>query len=267
MTKPRIFLVTNLANESTEDTEVLGPALRQWFEVTLLNPADAAPRLKEVDLCLIRNAWPEREMKHDLRKLAAAVRASGVPSYNPVRANSFAEDKTYLARLTNDGLPVIPTVLDKADAGRLGKPARYLIKPLDGCGSEGIQKLDAAGVAVVDLAGNVLQPLIEIARELSFFFIDDTFVYALRTKTGRWDLESWTPDAAELAFAKQFVDWNKMPYGLQRIDVALQPDGTMLLLEIEDFSPFLSLQILLADLRARVIEALAQSVLRRAKAA
>ena len=265
MTKPRIFLVTNLANESTEDLEVLGPELGQSFDVTLLNPADAVPRLEEVDICLIRNAWPEREMKHDLRKLAAAVRASGVPSYNPVRANNFAEDKTYLARLMQDGLPVIPTVLDKADAGKLGKTARYLIKPLDGCGSEGIQKLDAAELATADLAGHVLQPLIEIARELSFFFIDDAFVYALRTKTSRWDMEVWAPSAAEIAFATKFVEWNKMPYGLQRIDVALQADGKMLLLEIEDFSPFLSLQMLSPGLRAHVIETLAKSVLRAAR--
>lgn len=260
--KPRLYLITNTENGSREDADLLAPLLAPHFTVRIYDPAAAAGLLAEADICLLRNLWPVGKTREGLKALAAALRQAQVPAYNPLRDDDFAQDKSYLAELTQEGLPVIPTALSKADASRFGFPARYLIKPRGGCSSEGVRLFKAERLGEIDITGHVIQPFVAFECEVSFFFIDDVFIYALRSQNDRWDLEPWKPNVKQVEWARQFVEWNELPYGLQRIDAALLPNGEMLLMEIEDLAPFLSLDRLPPLTRKEVAEKLAQSLLR-----
>lgn len=263
--KPRLLLITNTANGCEEDSKFLAPALAKYVDSQIVSVTEAMSLLAAVDVCLLRNVWPFRLMQSDLKLLGAAIKQSGVPCCNPVDDTLFVEDKSYLADLTREGFPVVPTVLDKRNVACFGSVQDYLIKPLGGCSSDGVRRLSATELASTDSAGHVVQPYLELKQELSFFYIDNVFVYALRTKSGRWDMELWSPSAEQLAWVKRFVDWNAMPHGVQRVDVAVTTGDAWLLMEIEDIAPFLSLHMLPPDLLQSVTEQVAQSLLRIAR--
>jgi hypothetical protein len=68
-------------------------------------------------------------------------------------------------------------------------------------------------------------------------------VYALRTPDAerRWLLEPYVASEADLVFARRFVDWNDIEHGVQRVDACRTTTGELLLVELEDLNPFLSL--------------------------
>lgn len=45
----------------------------------------------------------------------------------------------------------------------------------------------------------------------------------------------------DLLFAKKFIDWNTIDKGIQRVDACRAKDGRLLLVELEDLNPYLSL--------------------------
>ena len=63
----------------------------------------------------------------------------------------------------------------------------------------------------------------------------------LRNKKERWKLERYVPSAEEIEFAKRFIGWNTIEKGIQRVDACKTKDGQLLLVELEDLNPYLSL--------------------------
>jgi hypothetical protein len=47
-----------------------------------------------------------------------------------------------------------------------------------------------------------------------------------------------------LQFAEQFIRWNNMQRGIVRVDGCRLKNGSLLLVELEDLNPFLSLNVL-----------------------
>lgn len=68
-------------------------------------------------------------------------------------------------------------------------------------------------------------------------------MYALYApnKKERWKLERYVPSAEEIEFAKRFIGWNTIENGIQRVDACKTKDGQLLLVELEDLNPYLSL--------------------------
>jgi hypothetical protein len=90
--------------------------------------------------------------------------------------------------------------------------------------------------------------LVDFRYEVSFYFVDRDFQYALYTPDPhqRWDLEPYQPTEDDLAFAQRFIDWNTIDHGIQRVDACRTTttatgNGDLLLVELEDLNPFLSL--------------------------
>ncbi|MDQ3277783.1 MAG: hypothetical protein M3Q06_05630, partial [Bacteroidota bacterium] len=63
-------------------------------------------------------------------------------------------------------------------------------------------------------------------------------------KERRWDLKEYIPTADDLAFADRFMAWNNMARGIVRVDACRLENGQLLLVELEDLNPFLSLDAL-----------------------
>ncbi len=91
-----------------------------------------------------------------------------------------------------------------------------------------------------------MQPHVDFAYEVSFYFVDHHFQYALHTPdpAARWRLEPYLPTSADLDFARRFVEWNTLGHGIQRVDACRAPGGELLLVELEDLNPYLSLDAL-----------------------
>ena len=72
----------------------------------------------------------------------------------------------------------------------------------------------------------LVQPRIRFRYEVSFYFVDRTFQYALYAPHPiSGGLERYDPSTADLDFAQRFVDWNTVERGIQRVDACRTPKG------------------------------------------
>ena len=90
---------------------------------------------------------------------------------------------------------------------------------------------------------NAKKPAIDFQYEVSFYFIDNKFEYALYApdKSKRWILKEYNCTDEDIAFAGRFIEWNTVTHGIQRVDACRTNDGELLLVELEDLNPYLSI--------------------------
>ncbi|MER6314533.1 hypothetical protein ABT237_12290 [Streptomyces sp. NPDC001581] len=234
--------------------------LRADFGLALCHPADAEALLPlGFDAVIVRNSGPVLHYQEAYDSFRAAALAAGTPVYNPLTGRADMAGKQYLLDLTAAGYPVIPTIDDPARLSELPQVPTYAVKPKQGADSIGL-----TFTATPDgPAGAVLiQPRIEFTYEVSFYFVDDAFQYALYAPdpARRWELERYAPTEADLAFARAFIDWNTLDHGIQRVDACRAPSGELLLVELEDLNPYLSLDLLPADVQDTFITSLTRSL-------
>lgn len=265
-----IYLVTNPHHEDAEEDKVVASWLRDAFDVTVVDITAPLPALGPTDHCMVRNAWPSSRWGANL----TALRDTGARLYNPWHRRGYVEDKHYLRDLYQKGYAVPPTV--KVARGLVGhRPydpgvmeSRWMIKPLNGSGSEGVEEHSFQDLiyCVVPFNGtHIAQMKVPVRDEISFYYLDNQRLYATVSAgpDKRWDLKQYSPQVWESAWAEHFVRWNKLPYGLQRIDAVRTPEGHLWLMEIEDSMPYLSLDVLqdgVFGVRPRVRTALVDSV-------
>ncbi|MEU0007846.1 hypothetical protein ABZ079_27060 [Streptomyces sp. NPDC006314] len=254
--RPRLLYVTDLAYQARgrrycdEDIQ-LTSRLRAHFELALCHPRDAAALMDAFDAVVVRNSGPVLGYEKEYEAFRARALATGAPVYNPLTGKADMAGKRYLLDLSAVGFPVIPTVGRAEDLHRLPSAERYVVKPRLGADSLGMRIVPAGQIASLATGDVLIQPCVDFAYEVSFYFVDDDFQYALYAPhpDRRWDLEPYAATAADLEFARRFIDWNDLGHGIQRVDACRAPDGGLLLVELEDFNPYLSLEALPEEAR------------------
>ncbi|WP_031084864.1 hypothetical protein [Streptomyces sp. NRRL S-1831] len=274
-TRPRILYVTDLAYPARgrrycDEDIFLTARLREEFDLALCHPRDAAALLDGFDAVVVRNSGPVQGYKaaYDAFRERAAERGTRV--YNQLTGRADMRGKQYLLDLTAAGFPVIPTVGRAEDLHLLPAADAYVVKPRLGADSAGLRIVPAARVAeAVEGAGDLLvQPRVDFSYEVSFYFVDHDYQYALHAPHPgrRWQLEPYDATVADLDFARRFIEWNAVDHGIQRVDACRAPDGELLLVELEDLNPYLSLDALDDPARDAFVAAL-RTALRRLLAA
>ncbi|CAL9348970.1 hypothetical protein [Streptomyces sp. NPDC057375] len=269
--RPRILYVTDLAYRARgrrycDEDIFLTSRLREEFDLALCHPRDAAALLDGFDAVVVRNSGPVREYKaaYDAFRERAAERGTRV--YNQLTGRADMLGKQYLLDLTAAGFPVIPTVDRAEDLHLLPVADEYVVKPRLGADSAGLRIVPAAGVpqALGDAADLLVQPRVDFAYEVSFYFVDHDYQYALHAPhpDRRWQLEPYDATVADLDFARRFIEWNGVDHGIQRVDACRAPGGELLLVELEDLNPYLSLDALDEPARDAFVTAL-RTALRR----
>ncbi|MER5864853.1 hypothetical protein [Kitasatospora sp. NPDC002040] len=264
----RILYVTDLTYPARgrrycDEDIALSAALRADFELALCHPLDAAALMDGFDLTVVRNSGPVLHYQEQYDAFRARALARGTRVFNPLHGRGDMAGKQYLLDLTAAGHPVIPTVADRADLGRLPEVAEYVTKPKLGADSIGLTVHPAGALAGLELDGStLLQPRIDFRYEVSFYFVGRAFQYALYAPDPavRWQLQPYEPTPADLAFAQTFVDWNALDHGVQRVDACRTPEGGLLLVELEDLNPYLSLDLVPAATRTDFVAAMAASI-------
>ncbi|WP_405550968.1 hypothetical protein [Streptomyces sp. NBC_01171] len=251
--RPRLLYVTDLAYPARgrrygDEDVFLTSRLRDRFDLALCHPMDAAALMDGFDAVVVRNSGPVLGYRTEYEAFRARALETGTRVYNPLTGKADMAGKGYLLDLTEAGLPVIPTVDRAEDLHRLPAADRYVVKPTYGADSLGLRTVPASRVAEAPVAdGSVLvQPHIDFVHEVSFYFVDDDFQYALYAPDprNRWDLQPYRATAADLEFARGFIDWNALGHGIQRVDACRTLEGDLLLVELEDLNPYLSLDVL-----------------------
>ncbi|MFI2433464.1 hypothetical protein [Streptomyces sp. NPDC018693] len=267
--RPRILYVTDLAYPARgrrycDEDIFLTSRLRADFDLALCHPRDAAALMDAFDAVVVRNSGPVLAYQEDYDAFRERALERGTRLYNPLTGRADMAGKQYLLDLTAAGFPVIPTVDRPEDLDHLPATDRYVVKPKLGADSIGLRIVPSEELP--DLAdGTVLvQPRIDFAYEVSFYFVDHTFQYALHAPDPdrRWDLTPYEPTPADLEFARRFIDWNGLAHGVQRVDACRAPDGELLLVELEDLNPYLSLDALDDAGRDAFVAALTDSLRR-----
>lgn len=266
-----LLLVTDLGYEARgrrycdEDIH-LASRLREAFDVALCHPRDAAALLDRFDLALVRNSGPVLHYREAYDAFRARALESGVPVYNPLDGRGDMAGKEYLVELSRAGFPVIPTVDRAADLGLLPEAREYAVKPKLGADSVGLRFVAGAQAAAElereDEGVLLVQPRIGFRYEVSFYFVDHDFQYALYAPDPerRWVLEPYAASAGDLAFARRFIAWNALDHGIQRVDACRTEEGGLLLVELEDLNPYLSLDRVDEEVREAFVARLKASI-------
>ncbi|MFF8942024.1 hypothetical protein ACF1A5_07035 [Streptomyces sp. NPDC014864] len=249
--RPRLLYVTDLAYPARgrrycdEDIH-LTSRLREDFDLALCHPREATALMDAFDAVVVRNSGPVLEYPAAYEDFRARALARGTRVYNPLTGRADMAGKQYLLELTAAGFPVIPTVDRLDDLHRLPAADRYVVKPRLGADSIGLRTVPADVLPGLVDGGVLVQPHIDFVYEVSFYFVDDDLQYALYAPdpARRWDLRPYRPSREDLEFARRFVDWNALGHGIQRVDACRAPGGGLLLVELEDLNPYLSLDVL-----------------------
>ncbi len=265
--RPRLLLVTDLDYPAPgrpyrdEDLDLAG-RLRADFDVALCHPLDAAALMAGFDLVLVRNSGPVLHYAEQYAEFRRQALDAGTRVFTQLTGKADMVGKQYLLDLMAAEYPVIPTIDRAAHVDRLPDAPEYVVKPKVGADSVGLRFVPRAELAALTGTDQLIQPRIRFAYEVSFYFVDRTFQYALYTPhpDRRWDLEPYEPTADDRAFAQRFVGWNAVDHGIQRVDACRTEDGRLLLVELEDLNPYLSLDRVPPATRDTFVAALTTSL-------
>lgn len=160
-------------------------------------------------------------------------------------------NKQYLFDLQEEGYAVIPSAININGIDRLGDPEKYVVKLMNGADSVGMEILNKDELLAANPQGKLIQPYINFQYEVSFYYLNNTFQYALfaPNKAKRWDLKNYDATPEDLGFAGKFIKWNNLERGITRVDACRLQDGSLLLVELEDLNPFLSIDLLSEEKR------------------
>uniref|UniRef100_A0AAU1M164 ATP-grasp domain-containing protein n=1 Tax=Streptomyces sp. NBC_00148 TaxID=2903626 RepID=A0AAU1M164_9ACTN len=265
--RPSVLFVTDLAYEAQgrrycDEDIFLTSRLRETFDVALCHPRDAAALLDRFDAVVVRNSGPVLHYQEAYDAFRTRARESGARVHNSLDGRGDMAGKQYLVDLSRAGFPVIPTVDRAADLGLLPRSAGYVVKPKLGADSVGLRFTDEPEYPEGADGTLLVQPRIDFRYEVSFYFVGHDFQYALHAPhpDRRWVLEPYAPTAADLDFARRFVEWNTLTHGIQRVDACRTPEGGLLLVELEDLNPYLSLDLVSDRVREAFVARLRDSV-------
>lgn len=245
----KILYLTDLYYEAKgrkyyeEDLYITGK-LKDNFDVVLCNPKNSESFENDVDLIVFRNTGGVSEFKDIYNSFVDRVKTNNLKTFNEFTGKADMCGKQYLLDLTKEKYPVIPTIDNINNIDLLPGVDRYVIKPKDGADSIGLEFLTRNELMKRSLIdGNTLiQPAIDFKYEVSFYFINDKLEYALYApnKDKRWELEKYNFTDEDIEFSQKFIKWNGIKNGIQRVDACRTQDGDLLLVELEDLNPYLS---------------------------
>ena len=244
----KILYLTDLYYEAKgrkyfEEDLYITRILKEHFDIALCNPKNSKDFENDVDLIVFRNTGPVSGFEEEYESFVKRVTSNNINTFNEFVGKADMKGKQYLLDLTLDDYPVIPTIDDLENLNLLPDCERYVVKPKDGADSIGLEFLTKNELFEKDLGNMLIQPAIDFEYEVSFYFINDCLEYALYApdKDKRWELENYEFSQADKEFAEKFIDWNSIENGIQRVDACRTKEGELLLVELEDLNPYLSI--------------------------
>lgn len=236
--------------------------LKEHFNILIGHPHQAIEHLNLTDLVVFRNTGSILAYQGYFNQFLAVVKEKNIATFNSFDGKADIKGKQYLLDLTAEQYPVIPTIDNIKNLANLGNSDQYVLKLKNGADSIGMEFLTKEALLKQRLNGKLIQPFIDFQYEVSFYYLDNVFQYALYApdKNKRWELMEYEATLEDLKFAHQFIKWNNMQRGITRVDACRCPDNSLLLVELEDLNPFLSIDLLHADKREKFISNLIKAL-------
>lgn len=229
----------------TEDLYITSK-LMNHFNVLIGSPHQAIANLDRADLIVFRNTGSVLGYQNYFNDFVTVIRERGLKTFNSFDGKADLKGKQYLVELSAMDYPVIPTVDSLSDIHKIGIQDKYIVKIKNGADSIGMEILPHGELLSSFEGEKLIQPLVDFVHEVSFYYLNKEFQYALYApdKERRWELEEYKATADDLIFAKKFIDWNDIQHGITRVDACRLKTGELLLVELEDLNPYLSIDLL-----------------------
>ncbi|MEB8329939.1 hypothetical protein OO009_11285 [Flavobacteriaceae bacterium KMM 6897] len=220
--------------------------LKAHFNILIGHPHQVLSYLDIADVLLFRNTGSVIGYQDYFDRFVALAKEKNILTFNSFDGKADIKGKQYLLDLMVLEYPIIPTVNSLNKLDKLGNPKTYVVKLKNGADSIGMEFLTKEEVLKIDLKGRLIQPYLDFEYEVSFYYLNNRIQYALYApnKDKRWDLQEYEATKDDLIFAEKFIQWNNMKRGIVRIDACRLKDNSLLLVEVEDLNPFLSLDAL-----------------------
>jgi len=220
--------------------------LKNHFNILIGHPQQAIEYLDIADLVVFRNTGSILGYQEYFNNFLLLVKKNNICTFNSFDGKADIKGKEYLLNLTVEKYPVIPTIDTIENLKRLGEQEKYVVKIKNGADSIGMEILTKEELLKEKPSEKLIQPLIYFEYEVSFYYLNNSFQYALYApdKNKRWELIEYEATSEDLEFASKFINWNDIETGITRIDACRCRDNTLLLVELEDLNPFLSIELL-----------------------
>ena len=221
----------------------LSGRLKCHFDLVLCHPKNSKSFEEDVDLIIFRNTGSVLGFQQIYDSFKKRVEKNNLTVFNEFTGKADMCGKQYLVDLYSEGYPVIPTVDDINNINLLPNVDKYVVKPKNGADSIGLKYLSKNELYEENLENSLIQPMVDFEYEISFYFIGDKLEYAMYApdKNKRWKLHEYDCSRDDIEFAEKFIEWNDIEHGIQRVDACRTKDGRLLLVELEDLNPYLSL--------------------------
>ncbi len=239
--------------------------LRDTFKILICHPLHSKDFESIVDIVIFRNTGSVIYYKDYFQEFVERIDHMNILVYNAMTGKGDMKGKQHLLDLTKENYPVIPSIEDLTAMEKLPASETYILKLKNGADSIGMKQVSHQDLPNLNLKGYIVQPYVDFEYEVSFYFVDSDFQYALYApdKEKRWVLEQYKPSREDLQFATKFIEWNALGHGIQRVDACRLTDGKLLLVELEDLNPYLSLDALSPEARQHFISSFKTSLLRQ----
>ena len=256
-----LYYQANSRNYYEEDLYITSK-LKDHFNLLICHPQQAIPHIGYADIIVFRNTGPVIRYQQYFNDFVTEVQKRKALTFNSFDGKADMKGKQYLLDLTRLGFPVIPTIESPYDLERLGTPENYILKLKNGADSIGMEILTKDGLNQIKPHGKLIQPHLDFDYEVSFYYLNDVFQYAMYApdKKKRWELREYEANPEDLEFADKFIQWNGMMRGIVRVDACRLKDHSLLLMELEDLNPYLSLDLLRKEKRDQFIKNFIQAL-------
>lgn len=258
----KILILSNFENEEIEEDLLLKKRFEQDGNIVDIMWIDYDEKLdNNYDLIIRRNTWVGKHadtnyLKNRNNELINRLKDSN-KTINLVGLDG--NGKTYLKNLYYcKEKNVIPTTDILEDALKWNCD-NYVLKQKDSFGS-GIGQVFVTKEELTDKFSDkyLIQPKLKFKSEVQTYFINSKLMYIYEYTPSKYPnypepkLINLTKE--EEILSKKFSDISDVKVGMKRVDFLRLEDNSLILLEIEDNSPHMSIEILDEQMRDSVLD-------------
>ncbi len=234
----KILFVTDFYYEAKgrlyyEEHLFLTGQLRKDFDLVICNPKDMNKFTEDFDLTIFRNAGPIANFKEEYDLFRQNISSKKTKYIQLFQWERWYERQILFNRIDKQRIWCHKNHRHLQNFDKLPESKTYVVKPKDGADSIGIEFL---------------------SKDEVFKTVDKN------DKNRRWELKEYTPTKEDLEFAQSFIEWNNLDHGIQRVDACRDENDQLLLVELEDLNPYLSLLDISPTLRDKFVTTLKSSI-------
>ena len=261
--KYKILILSNPNNEEQIEDVYLANSFKEDGHFVDLLWIDYDEKLdSNYDVIIRRNTWVDDEKDTYNYKVKNEILKERLTRKNIKTVNLQGLDgkgKQYLCELFKKGKKVIPTIDNLDELDKLPYSKEYVLKDKNSFGSGLGQRLVKANKLKREFQiGDIIQPKLNFKSEVQCYFIADKLMYVYEYIPSKYPNYPKPKlimiNQKEKELSCEFARLSNLKVGFQRIDFLRLENDELVLLEIEDNSPHMNLELLTDAFRNNVLD-------------